>query len=289
MFSPVYDSYPVHGAGLGLRRTHLGPLLDRIPPQLGFMEIAPEGWLDLGGRLGNALRQIAGQVPVAAHGLLLNLGGPDPLDTDYLAALKHFLAEHHVPVFSDHMTYCGDEGLLYELLPVPFTRAAARHMADRIRQVQDILEQPIAVENASYYVAPGQEIAEIDFLGEVLERADCGLLLDVNNIVVNSINHGYDAAGFLRQLPGERICYAHIAGHLRVNDTLAVDTHGAAVCDGVWELLDTAYAHFGPFPTLLERDENIPDLEDCLAEVDRIVALQVRHGAPALAAEPVGG
>lgn len=280
----MYDHKPVHGAGLGLRRTHLGPLLDQIPPQIDFMEICPEGWIGVGGRLGAALESIARRVPLAAHGLLGNFGGPDPLDLEYLQELKHFLGGHAIALFSDHMTYCGDGGLLYELLPVPFTRESARHMAARIRQVQDVLERPVAVENASYYLAPGQAMAEIDFLCEVLERADCGLLLDINNVYVNSVNHGYDAREFLQALPGERICYAHIAGHLRVNEGLAVDTHGAAVCEPVWELLDAAYACFGVFPTLLERDENIPSLAQCLEEVDRIAELQRRHGAAAEAA-----
>lgn len=243
--------------------------------------------MGIGGRLGRALERIAEQVPVAAHGLLLNLGGPDPLDEGFLGEIAAFLDRHDVPVYGDHLTFCGDGGLLYELLPMPFSEEAVHHMAGRIRRTQAILGRRIAVENASYYVAPETELGELEFINAVLAEADCDLLLDVNNVYVNSVNHGYDPEAFLRGLPGERIAYAHVAGHLRVREELAVDTHGASVVDPVWALLETAYAHFGVFPTMLERDENIPDLDEVLREVDHIIELQcrweARHGEPAAA------
>ena len=267
----------VHGAGLGLRRAHLGPLLGSIPPELEFLEVAPENWLGVGGRLGRVFAEIAERTPIACHGLLLNLGGPDPLDLAYLKRLKPFLDRHNVRAYGDHLTFCGESGLLYELLPMPFTAEAVTHLAGRIRQVQDVLERRITVENASYYCALATDLTESQFINGVLAEANCDLLLDINNVYVNCQNHGGDPLAFMQSLPRERIAYGHIAGHLRTDDGLVIDTHGEAVIDPVWQLLDAAYAHFGVFPTLLERDENIPPLEDVLAEVRHLRALQARH------------
>jgi hypothetical protein len=162
-------------------------------------------------------------------------------------------------------------------MPIPFTEEAVKHVAGRIRRTQDILERRIAMENVSYYAAPGKEMEEIDFLTAVLEEADCDLLLDVNNIYVNSVNHRYDAEEFLCALPAERVVYFHIAGHYEEAEDLIVDTHGADVVDPVWKLLDRAYTRFGVVPTLLERDFNIPPLPQLLGEVDRILETQARH------------
>lgn len=259
---------------MGLRRTHLGPLQNQIPDTIDFFEVAPENWIGVGGRLGCAFQQISRQRPLACHGLLLNLGGPDPLDLGFLARLKRFLAEHDGAIYSDHLSFCAERGQLYELLPIPFTEEAIHHVSARIRQAQDILERTIAIENASYYLTLSRDIDELTFINAVLEEADCRLLLDVNNIYVNSVNHGYDAHAFLAGLPGARIAYAHIAGHASEAPDLLVDTHGTAVADPVWSLLEAAYRRFGVFPTLLERDENIPPLAECLAEVARIRLLQ---------------
>jgi uncharacterized protein (UPF0276 family) len=163
-------------------------------------------------------------------------------------------------------------------MPIPFTAEAVHHVAARIQRVQDILERRIAMENVSYYAAPGKEMDEIEFINAVLAEADCDLLLDVNNIYVNSINHGYDAETFLKSLPAERVAYFHIAGHYDEADDLKVDTHGAPIIDPVWALLEKAYAHFGVVPTLLERDFNIPPLPELLGEVDQIAALQDKWG-----------
>ena len=191
--------------------------------------------------------------------------------------LKQFLDEHRILAYTEHLSYCSDDGHLYDLMPIPFTEEAVRHVAGRVRVVQDVLERPMALENVSYYAAPGREMDEIDFVRSVLEEADCGLHLDVNNIYVNGINHRYDPLEFLTRLPGERIVYAHVAGHYVEAPDLRVDTHGADVIDPVWHLLDEAYAHFGVFPTLLERDFNIPPLADLVGEVGTIAGLQERH------------
>ncbi len=274
----VRQQLPVHGAGLGLRRAYLGELGLAFPPLIEFMEIAPENWLDAGGRLGRSLAQLAERVPLVGHGLLLNLGGSDPLDLAFLRRLKPFLDHHKVRCYGDHLSFCGDAGILYELLPLPFTAEAVAHLAGRIRVVQEVLERRIAVENPSYYCMLANDLTEAQFMNAVLAEADCDLLLDINNVYVNSQNHHYDAGDFLRSLPAARIAYGHIAGHLRTADGLLIDTHGAAVSTAVWQLLGQAYAHFGVFPTLLERDENLPALADLLAEVDQLRALQGASG-----------
>lgn len=266
--------FAVEGKGLGLRRSLLRPLEDGLPSQVDFMEIAPENWIDIGGRLGRRLRAFTERYPFVCHGLSLNLGGPAPLDEPFLRRIKRFLEEHGVRCYSEHLSYCGDDGHLYDLMPIPFTGDAVQHVVARIRRAQEILERRIAIENVSYYCAPGAEMSELEFIGAVLAAADCELLLDVNNIYVNSVNHRYDPQAFLAALPGERIAYAHVAGHYNEADDLIVDSHGAPVIDPVWELLAAAYARHGVLPTLLERDFNIPPVPALLAEVERIGDLQ---------------
>ncbi|BBL60515.1 HvfB family MNIO-type RiPP peptide maturase [Methylomonas koyamae] len=264
----------VHGAGLGLRRSFLSEIVDQPPTQVGFYEVAPENWMPIGGKFGKQFRAMTERFDFVCHGLSLSIGSSDPLDEQFVRDLKRFMAEHGIKFYSEHLSYCSHGGHLYDLMPMPFTADAVKHVAARIRRVQDILEQRIAIENISYYAAPGQEMAEIDFFNAVVAEADCDVLLDINNIYVNSVNHGYDAAAFLRAMPAERVAYAHIAGHYVEAEDFLVDTHGAAVIDPVWTLLATAYDLFGVFPTLLERDFNIPPLAELLREVDTISAIQ---------------
>jgi uncharacterized protein len=275
--------YPVHGAGLGLRRTLMSSLEDQPAGQVNFWEIAPENWIGVGGYYGNRFRQFAEQHTLICHGLSLSIGSPAPLDEAFLHKLKRFLKDHHVCYYSEHLSYCSDDGHLYDLLPIPFTEAAVHYVAGRIKRVQDILEQRIAIENVSYYAAPGKEMEEIDFVNAILEEADCDLLLDVNNIYVNSVNHQYDPEEYLRRLPAERIGYIHVAGHYNEAEDLIIDSHGAKVIDPVWKLLEKTYQIFGVIPTLLERDFNIPPLAELLTEVDTIHTLQARwreqHGS----------
>jgi uncharacterized protein (UPF0276 family) len=182
--------------------------------------------------------------------------------------------EYNIRCYSEHLSYCSDQGHLYDLMPIPFTEDAIHYVAGRIKRVQELLERKIAIENVSYYAAPGKEMDEIAFINAVLEEADCDLLLDVNNIYVNSVNHNYDPVEFLQSLPSERIAYCHVAGHYNEAKDLIVDTHGANVIDPVWELLDKAYELFGNMPTLLERDFNFPPLEELMKEVHTIRNLQ---------------
>ena len=266
--------YPVSGSGLGLRRDLLDELEANFPAGIDFMEVAPENWIGIGGKLGKRFRAFTEKVPFVAHGLSLSIGSPAPLDEKFVQDVKRFLDEHNIRCYSDHLSYCSDQGHLYDLMPIPFTEEAVHYVADRIKRVQDILERKIAIENVSYYAAPGKKMDEINFIQDILDEADCDLLLDVNNIYVNSVNHHYDPINFLQNIPGERVAYCHVAGHYNEAEDLIVDTHGADVIDPVWDLLDKAYELFGNMPTLLERDFNFPPLDELMQEVHTIRNLQ---------------
>ncbi len=265
---------PIHGAGLGLRRCQLGNFAGLTTDDVNFMEVAPENWIGLGGRFAKQFRSYTERFPFVCHGLSLSIGSPAPLDIELLKSIKQLMQEHNIHYYTEHLSYCSDEGHLYDLVPIPFTEEAVHYVAGRIREVQDVLEQRIAMENVSYYCAPQQEMSEIEFINAVIAEADCDLLLDVNNIYVNSINHRYDPFDFLARLPGERTKYIHVAGHFEEAEDLRVDTHGANVVDEVWALLAKAYEHFGVLPTLLERDFNIPPVPELLTEVKQIKSIQ---------------
>jgi uncharacterized protein len=278
----------IKGAGLGLKRELLTQLQAEYGKpsvaQIGFVEIAPENWLNAGGLAAQQLAWMTAHYPMVCHGLSLSLGGPDPLNEAFLQQVKQFLHVHRIPLYTEHLSYCTDyqnqqRGYLYDLLPIPFTAEAVHYVAQRIRRTQDILERRIAVENASFYVAaPISEMTELEFLQAVISEADCDLHLDINNIYVNSVNFGFDAQQFLQGLAkadlGKRIVYAHIAGHYQEAPDLIIDTHGEDIIDSVWALLAQAYQLFGVFPTLLERDSNIPPLLQVMREVDKIAHYQ---------------
>jgi len=274
---PVAAQSSLRGAGLGLRRPLLNELLEQKPDDIGFVEVAPENWIGVGGSYGKRFREALETYPLACHGLSLSLGSPAPLDEVFLKQLKRFFDEHNAVLYSEHLSYCSDDGHLYDLMPIPFTKAAVAHVADRVKRIQDIIDRPLIIENVSYYAAPAQEMTELEFLNEVLETADCQLLLDINNIYVNSINHRYEAEEFLNGIPTERVAYFHMAGHYVEAEDLRIDTHGAPVIDPVWDLLDKAYARFGALPTLLERDFNLPPLSELLDEVAQIRTRQVPY------------
>ncbi len=270
----------VQGAGLGLRRAFIRELADQSVDRVHFWEIAPENWMNVGGYYGEQFRALTQKFPFICHGLSLSIGSPSPLDKTFLQQLKKFLQAHCIDHYSEHLSYCSDDGHLYDLMPIPFTEEAVHYVAQRIRKVQQILERRIAIENVSYYAAPGKNMEEIDFLNAVLDEADCDLLLDINNIYVNSVNHRYDAKSFLEKIPLNRIRYLHVAGHYTEAEDLLIDTHGSAVIDPVWQLLEQAYRHFGVIPTVLERDFNIPPLATLLDEVNLIHMLQEKYQHP---------
>ncbi|BCG65391.1 MAG: hypothetical protein methR_P3223 [Methyloprofundus sp.] len=264
----------VHDAGLGLRRSFIEEAISTPLQNVSFYEVAPENWMTIGGKLGKQFREMTERHPFICHGLSLSIGSTDPLDEDFVRNLKNFMKQHQIKFYSEHLSYCSNQGHLYDLMPIPFTSEAVLHVAKRIQRVQDILEQKIAIENVSYYAAPGQEMTEIDFFNAVIAEADCDVLLDINNIYVNSVNHQYDAEQFLQSIPAERISYAHIAGHYVEAEDFLVDTHGAEVIDPVWQLLGKAYQLYGVFPTLLERDFNIPSVAELQREVSTIQSIQ---------------
>lgn len=268
------ETHTLHGAGLGLRRPFADALAAAGPGSADFLEVAPENWMGLGGRFKRQFRAFTERWPFVCHGLSLSLGGPDPLDLGFLRDLRGFLEGHGVALYSEHLSYCSDGGHLYDLMPLPFTEEAVHHVAGRIRQTQEVLGRRIAVENISYYAAPGQVLSEAEFVNAVLAEADCDLLLDVNNAFVNGTNHGYDPWSFIAAMPAERVAYLHVAGHYREAEDLVIDTHGAAVIDPVWDLLAATYDRLGPVPTLLERDFNLPPLEELVAEVAAVRRLQ---------------
>ena len=266
--------FPVSGAGLGFRRP-LAEKLQNVPAgAIDFMEIAPENWIHVGGALGKKLRWYTERYPFLIHGLSLSIGSPAPLNEQLVRDIKDFMAAHRIRMYSEHLSACSDNGQLYDLMPIPFSEDAVHYVAARVRRVQDILEQRIALENVSYYTPIDTAMTEAEFTLAVLEEADCDLMLDINNIVVNSINHGYDAYQFMRSMPADRIRYFHIAGHYVEAEDLRIDTHGSPVDEQSWQLLADAYAHFGVVPTLLERDFNFPPVEDLLAELGQIRRLQ---------------
>jgi len=264
----------VNGTGLGLRRSFVEEAINSPIENVNFYEVAPENWMTLGGKLGKQFRSMTERYPFVCHGLSLSIGSSDPLDEDFVKNLKAFMHTHQIKFYSEHLSYCSHDGHLYDLMPIPFTQEAVHHVAARIQRVQDLLEQKIAIENVSYYAAPGQEMSEIEFFNAVVSEADCDILLDVNNIYVNSINHQYNAQDFLQAVPTERISYAHIAGHYVEADDFLVDTHGAEIVDPVWQLLNKAYEQHGVFPTLLERDFNIPSIAELEQEVNTIKNIQ---------------
>ena len=271
---------PDNAAGLGLRRPLMAAMRSAASGGFDFLETAPENWIGVGGALGDGFADLSSRYPVVCHGLSLSVGGPAPLDETFLFKVRKFMEAHRCPLYSEHLSACGDSrGQLYDLLPLPFSEASVHHAAARIRRTQDILGQRIAVENISYYAAPFQQMREIEFINAVLAEADCMMLLDVNNIIVNATNHRYDPFEFLAALPGERIAYIHVAGHYDEAEDLKVDTHGSAVSREVWALLEAAYRLYGARPTLLERDFNLPPFADLLDELGQ-VRRRVAH-APA--------
>ncbi len=276
---------PPARAGLGYRRHLAADFLQCVPGNspIAFVEIAPENWARMGGAARKQFDAVAERFPVACHGLSLSLGGQDALDWQLLTDTKRLMQQHGMAFFSEHLSYCADQGHVYDLLPLPFTEAMVRHTADRIRQVQDFLGMRIAVENTSYYAHSNRaEMSEVAFLNAVAAEADCAIHLDVNNIHVNHINHGLLAAKtFLDEVDASRVNYIHIAGHEAEQADLLIDSHGAAIIDTVWQLLDYAYQILPHVPpTLLERDFNFPPFADLLAEVAHIDALQQKYRSP---------
>jgi uncharacterized protein (UPF0276 family) len=256
--------------GIGLRREHFDDIADRLD-EVDFLEFLPENFLRFGGRPSRVLREAAARVDVTSHGVSLSLGGPDPLNKTYLTELRTLLDELDTPWFSDHLSYSSAFGVEYhDLLPLPFTAEAVDHVVSRIQYAQDFIGRPLLVENPSYYMSyPESELTEAEFVNEVVSRADCNLLLDVNNVYVNAQNHGYDARAFIAAMPADRVLQYHMAGHIQ-GDGFLVDTHSMPVRDEVMDLYRYTLETVGPAWTLLEWDHAIPSLDGMIAELSRI-------------------
>ncbi|MBC8072485.1 MAG: DUF692 domain-containing protein [Deltaproteobacteria bacterium] len=267
----------LHGVGIGLRREHYD-VIGTCTRGIDFLEIIPENFVGHGGYPRRVLRECAQRWPIAVHGVSASVGGPDPFDLEYLAGLRSLLDELGAAVYSDHLCYAAIDGVsFFDLLPLPFSSSTARHAAARIRELQDRLERRIAVENIAYYATmPGTTVSEGAFITEVLERADCGLLLDLNNVYVNARNHRRDPFECLHALPLARTLQIHLAGFCAEGERL-IDDHGAAVDDSVWELYRSVIAQLGPVPTLIEWDNAIPALDRLLDEADRARAIQAAY------------
>lgn len=258
--------------GLGFRRDIHNEILDLDnDAKPDFVELAPENWMRFGGYWGSILKKIKEKYPIICHGLSLSIGSPDDIDDEFLDELNLFFAKAEPLIYSEHLSYSKcDNAHIYDLLPIPFRQDAVNHIVERIKYVQDKLERKIALENVSYYSPIGAEMTEQDFLSQILEKSDCNLLLDVNNVYVNAFNHKYDAKEFLDNIPLDRVSYIHIAGHDKVEEDLIIDTHGQDIIDPVFDLFEWAIAKIKPVPVLLERDFNMPEIEVLIGEMNRI-------------------
>ncbi len=278
---------PVEGVGLGLRHDLAKELLERRPDEVRWLEIHPENYVARGGRFQLNLEQAMDRWPIVTHGLTCGVGTTSPFDPAYTRQLRDLLALVDAPFHSEHLCFGGiDDTFLHDLLPLPFNQESVRTAAARARELRDAIERPLAIENVSYYADPLDPggWTEPEFLLEILEAADAKLLLDVNNVYVNSLNHGFDPRPYIDRMPRDRVVQIHVAGHFTGDDGVIIDTHGEDVCEGVYELLGYAIARLGPVPVLLERDQNIPSLDALLEEVRRLTAIYDR-GVAAFEAE----
>jgi len=260
--------------GIGYRRDFAEEFINGSTIKPDFVEFAPENWIGIGGYWKKQLNQIAERYPIICHGLSLSIGSPDPLDFDFLKQLKAFLKEYKVEIYSEHLSYAKcDNAHLYDLLPIPFREDAVTHIVERIKTVQDYLERQFVMENVSYYTPVAAEMDESTFINAIVEKSGCKLLLDVNNVYVNAFNHNYNAHKFIDSLPLDKVGYIHMAGHLQVADDLIIDTHGEAIIDPVYKLFEYAIGKTKPVPVLLERDFNVPEMDELQGELNKLKAI----------------
>ncbi|MBA2653517.1 MAG: DUF692 domain-containing protein [Gammaproteobacteria bacterium] len=257
------------GFGLGLRPNHYHDILANKPP-VDWFEVITEDYLVPGGNRLHFLDQITDNYPVAMHGVSLSIGSCDPLDWDYLQQLKNLAARIKPRWISDHCCWTGVNGTnLHDLLPLPFTSEAVKHVAERISQVQDYLQSQILIENVSSYVTYSHsEMSEWDFMRQVAEEADCLILLDINNVYVSSYNHHFDPLDYLKGIPAERVRQFHLAGHSNFG-THIIDTHDHDIIDPVWDLYAFSVQHYGFVSTMIERDDHIPPIDELLVELNK--------------------
>lgn len=264
----------VSGVGLGFRRDLAKDLIRLEENKPKFIEFAPENWMQMGGYWRKKLKAAVEKYPVLCHGLSLSIGSPEKLDMDFLRELKRFFDEIDVQIYSEHLSYSKcDNAHLYDLLPIPFREDAIKHVAERLRIVQDFLERPVAIENVSYYTPVAAEMDEATFIKSIVEESGCKMLLDVNNVYVNAFNHNYNPKEFIDSLPLDQVVYIHMAGHEQVNDDTIIDTHGKPIIDPVYELFEWTIKKIKPVPVLLERDFNIPDINELQGEIKKLQSI----------------
>jgi len=258
--------------GIGYRKDFAEEFLTWNTHKPDFIEVAPENWMGIGGFWKKSFKSVIERYPLFAHGLSLSIGSPDPLDFDFLKQVKSFLKEYNAQAYSEHLSYSQcDNAHLYDLLPIPFTGDAVKHISNRIKTVQDYLERPLIMEVISYYTAVAPEMSESEYLNAVMEESGCQLLLDVNNVYVNGFNHNYDPYRFIDKLNLDKVAYIHMAGHEKIADDLIIDTHGEAIIDPVYDLYAYTLKKINrDVPVLLERDFNIPELDELQIEITRL-------------------
>ena len=265
------------GFGLGLRTPHYEAMLGE-PHAVDWLEVITENYLGPGGKPLHYLERMRERFPLVMHGVSLSIGSTDPIDLEYLAQVRNLAARIEPHWISDHLCWTGIGGRnLHDLLPLPYTEEALASVVARVGQVQDALGRQILLENVSSYLSfQASELTEWDFLREVAQRADCAILLDINNIYVSSVNHGFDPLIYLQAIPKERVRQFHLAGHSDMGGHL-IDTHDHPIAEAVWDLYGAAVARFGMVPTMIERDDNIPELGELVAELQIARALAGRH------------
>lgn len=261
--------------GLGFRRDISDEILELNKKDApAFVEIAPENWIELGGYWGKILKQVAEKHTVTTHGLSLSIGSPDPLNWNYIKKIKTFLNENNITIYSEHLSYSQSKNAhLYDLLPIPFREDAIKHISQRLREVQDFLEIPIALENVSYYTPVAAEMDEATFISSIVQESGCKLLLDINNVYVNAFNHQYNPKEFISNLPLSEVSYIHMAGHEQVEEDLIIDTHGQPIIDDVYNLFEWTLPKINKVPVLLERDFNFTDMGEIIGELNTIEAI----------------
>ncbi len=264
------DDKPFLGFGLGLRAEHYQEILEQQPKEIDWFEIISENYMIEGGKPLYFLDKIRQDYPMVMHGVSMSIGSTDPLDFAYLNQLKSLIERVEPIWFSDHLCWTGvDHKNMHDLLPLPYTEAAINHIADRISQVQDYLGRQMLLENLSSYITYSSDaMQEWEFLSAIAEKADCYILLDVNNIYVSSFNHGFDPLQYLQGIPRQRVWQHHLAGHQNTGN-LIIDTHDEAIIDPVWELYEQTAQIMGPVSTMIERDGNIPPLAEVIAELNQ--------------------
>jgi len=282
-WNEVFFDTHMNGIGLGFRRDIAIDIIESNSKLPEFIEVAPENWMKMGGYWKKQFDRATEKYPLVCHGLSLSIGSVEELDLDFLKDLKVFLDQYNVSIYSEHLSYSKCENAhLYDLLPIPFRADAVKHIVNRIKMVQEILERPLVLENVSYYTPVAAEMTEAEFISSIVLESGCKMLLDVNNVYVNAFNHNYDSMEFINSIPLDKVAYMHMAGHNQVAPDLIIDTHGQDIIDPVFGLFDWTIQKLRPVPVLLERDFNIPELNSLENELTKLKNITNKHWEPQL-------